>query len=41
VDINSAAILAQLFLFSMLFVVAFSSYLRATSDVQAPIDGDI
>ena len=39
VDINPAAILAQLFLFSMLFVVAFSSYLRATSEVQAPIDG--
>lgn len=38
VDINPAAILAQLFLFSMLFVVAFSSYLRATSDVQAPTD---
>jgi membrane protease YdiL (CAAX protease family) len=41
VDINPAAILAQLFLFSMLFVVAFSSYLRATSEVQAPIDGDM
>jgi membrane protease YdiL (CAAX protease family) len=41
VDINAAAILAQLFLFSMLFVVAFSSYLRATSDVRAPIDGGL
>ena len=41
VDINPAAILAQLFLFSMLFVVAFSSYLRATSDVHAQIGDDI
>jgi hypothetical protein len=35
VDINPAAILSQLVLFSMLFVVAFSSYLRATGEVQA------
>jgi len=33
-DINIAAILAQLFLFSMLFVVAFSSYLRVTNDIH-------
>ena len=38
VDINPPAILAQLVLFSMLFVVAFSSYLRATTDVDAPND---
>ncbi len=41
VDINSAAILAQLFLFTMLFVVAFTSYLRATSEVHAPNDGNL
>lgn len=41
VDINPAAILAQLFLFSMLFVVTFSSYLRATSEVHAPNEGDL
>lgn len=35
VDINIAAILAQLFLFSMLFVVAFSSYLRVTNDIHS------
>ena len=34
-DINIAAILAQLFLFSMLFVVAFSSYLRVTNDISS------
>ncbi|MBF8294032.1 MAG: hypothetical protein HW389_577 [Bacteroidetes bacterium] len=33
-DINIVAILAQLFLFSMLFVVAFSSYLRVTTDIH-------
>ena len=38
VDINPAAIVAQLFLFSMLFVVSFSSYLRATADLQVPDD---
>jgi membrane protease YdiL (CAAX protease family) len=35
VDINITAILAQLFLFSMLFVVAFSSYLRVTNDISS------
>ncbi len=40
IDINPGAILAQLFLFSMLFVVAFSSYLRATTDVKGLNDGD-
>jgi membrane protease YdiL (CAAX protease family) len=34
-DINIAAILAQLFLVSMLFVVAFSSYLRVTNDIHS------
>lgn len=34
VDINITAILAQLLFFSMLFVVAFSSYLRVTKDVH-------
>lgn len=38
VDSNPAAIVAQLFLFSMLFVVAFTSYLRATGDVHGPND---
>jgi uncharacterized protein len=36
VDINPGALLAQFFLFSMLFVVSFSSYLRATTDVHGP-----
>ena len=33
-DINTPAIIAQLFLFIALFVVSFSSYLRVTSGVQ-------
>ncbi|HTY37557.1 MAG TPA: CPBP family intramembrane glutamic endopeptidase, partial [Bacteroidota bacterium] len=36
--INPAAIVAQLFLFSMLFVVSFSSYLRATAEVRPDDD---
>ncbi len=31
-DINTVAVLMQIFLFSMLFVVSFSSYLRLTAD---------
>ena len=33
-DINTASLLAQMFLFLMLFVVSFSSYLRLTADLQ-------
>jgi membrane protease YdiL (CAAX protease family) len=33
-DVNTPAIIAQLFLFIALFVVSFSSYLRVTSGVQ-------
>jgi len=39
VEINPAAIIAQLFLFSMLFVVSFTSYLRVTADARAADDG--
>jgi hypothetical protein len=34
-DVNMPAILAQLFLFVMLFVLSFSSYLRLTSDLRS------
>jgi uncharacterized protein len=33
-DVNSASMIAQLVLFTMLFVVSFSSYLRSTNEVQ-------
>ena len=33
-DINTASLLAQMFLFLMLFVVSFSSYIRLTGDIQ-------
>lgn len=39
-DINHAAILAQLLLFSMLFIVSFVSYWRATNDVHSRTGGD-
>ncbi len=34
-DVNTSAILAQLFLFAALFVLSFSSYLRLTADLQS------
>jgi membrane protease YdiL (CAAX protease family) len=37
-DINMPLILAQVFLFSMLFVVTFSSYLRLTNDLHSSED---
>jgi membrane protease YdiL (CAAX protease family) len=39
-EINPVAILSQLFLFLMLFVVAFSSYLRTTNEVHPANDAD-
>ena len=39
VDINTASLLAQMFLFVMLFVVSFSSYLRLTGDIQTKDHG--
>ena len=40
-NINHAAILAQLLLFSMLFIVSFSSYLRSTNDIHPPADREL
>jgi hypothetical protein len=37
-DINLPAILTQLLLFSMLFIVTFSSYLRLTNDLHPAQD---
>jgi membrane protease YdiL (CAAX protease family) len=34
-DVNTSAILVQLFLFAALFVLSFSSYLRLTADLQS------
>lgn len=39
-DVNLPSILAQLFLFLMLFVVSFSSYLQLTSDLQTTGGGE-
>lgn len=38
IDINTTALLAQMFLFVTLFIVTFSSYLRLTSNVPATSD---
>jgi membrane protease YdiL (CAAX protease family) len=38
IDINTSSLLAQMFLFVMLFVVTFSSYLRLTNDIPTNDD---
>ena len=38
IDINTSSLLAQMFLFVMLFVVTFSSYLRLTNDIPTNND---